>query len=154
MLLRLLPEQVNKYWDLFKIAILETVPPIPNESPETLNNMLTALLAGSAQAWVSFRMIDKVNVVHGFIVTSMVYDIVTNTRTLYIQTIYVAESDSIEQDWIEGMTALRKFAIKNNCNRVIGHTKNTRMIEFAKKFGGNTDYVLCSWPLEPPEGAL
>ena len=154
MLLKLMPDQVSRYWDLFKEAILETVPPIPNESPETLNNMLAALLAEGAQAWVSFRKEDNVNKVHGFIVTSIVYDPITNTRSLYIQSIYVPENNSIEQDWIEGMMALRKFAIANNCNRVLGHTKNKRLIEFAAKFGGNTDYVLCSWPLIPPEGML
>jgi hypothetical protein len=148
MLLRLLPDQIARYWEIFKESILATVPPIPAQSPETLNNMLSALLAGIAQAWVTYRKEDDKVLVIGFVITNIIYDEVTNTQSLYLQSVYVPNDNSIAQDWVEGLAAVMKFAEANNCSRVLCHTNNPKLMDWAKKFGGECDYVLCSWALK------
>ena len=102
MLLQIMPEQVIEFRPLIEQAIEEAIPPIEGESPQKVNNIITKLLAGELVGWIIYRQLDsgrKKSI--GFMITSIVYDDVTETKSLMIYCLYVYER-SVVNDWIEG----------------------------------------------------
>ena len=56
MLVRLIPEQISRFWDAIKYA-LENSPPLTTEVnyDSWINNILTSAMDGSIEVWASYR---------------------------------------------------------------------------------------------------
>ncbi len=137
MIIKLDEDQITRHWDVIKFSILESVPPITYGSQNTINNMLKALLTGQMQCWV---MLDKDKQTQGVVTTTMTADTCSGVKNLMIYSVYGLKFIS-DQEWVEHLQSLRKFAAAKGCHRIISYTAVARLIKLARNLGGNTEYT-------------
>jgi len=145
MLLKLLPEQIPTYWDEIKDGILKT---IPVGVPDRANKILNKLLLGSAQCWISYHRggtetRDDV-IIDAVIITVIVEDQVHDTLNLDIYALW-SVGVTRRSSWIEGIDALKKYARKKECTRIIGRSDVESVLEFVRLAGGEARYTLIAF---------
>lgn len=126
MLVRLTPEQIGTYWNLFKKPILETEHKFLQGNWGLANNIFTHCLAGTAQAWVLYRE-EKEKVV-GFFITMLVKEPVSGIDNLLLYMAYVFIMPSEEEIKI-CVDTLRNFAKGSGCKNIVYYIRT----ELAKK---------------------
>ena len=144
MLVKLLPEQISKFWDVIKYAIEQSVPPIAGEHPNKMNNILMAALEGSIDIWASYRKDKNVNKFEAIVVTEILYDVPTRTRNLLIYCVY-GYSDIGEKSWIDGVRAIAKYAASKRCNRMVAYTEVPYIVDLVSRLGADTRYTFISF---------
>ncbi|GAG42713.1 unnamed protein product, partial [marine sediment metagenome] len=123
--------------------------PVVGESEDKMNNILSAILVGRMNCWVSFRKLEKGIEITGLIVTTIVIDTCSNTHSLLLYVIYSPEGVELGDDgWVEGLEALSKYAKSVGCNRLTGYTDVEYVIEMAERFGGEAKYKFVSVPIK------
>lgn len=146
MLTLLMPEQVSSLWNIIKYAIEESLPPVVDESPDKMNNILTALLCGKAQCWASYVKLKEGNKFEGIVITKISHDDVSSTKSLLIYCMYGYEGSS-KATWTKGLKALVKFAISRGCTSIVGYTETSSIINLVERLGGETKYRFIRIPL-------
>lgn len=146
MLLRLMPDQVSRYWEFFKEGISASLPPTTKNAPGVLNRVLETILAGGKDVWLSFVKRDGGIDAHGFVITQMISVYEAELKMLLIYAIY-APKGFTDEEWNEGFVALAKFAKSRNCVEIVGYTNDDHAIKRAEQFGGDTSYRYISIPL-------
>ena len=148
MLLRLLPDQVAKYWDEIKGAIEASLPPVVGESDDKMNNILSTILVGGMDCWLSYRKLKEGFEVTGLLVTTVVVDNCSGTRSLLLYVLFSPEGVELGNDgWAEGFEALSKYGKSVGCNRITGYTDVDYVIEMAETLGGEARYKFVSVPI-------
>jgi hypothetical protein len=141
MLLKFMPGQIPEYWDEIKEGILMAV---PHGVPDRTAKILNKLLLGTAQFWLSYNKKNNEPEVDAGIITVLVDDQVHDTRNLDIYAIWpIAKIPG--SSWLEGFEALRKYAEKKGCNRVIGRSNIKSVVELVKRLGGQAEYTLIAF---------
>ena len=148
MLLRLLPDQVTEHWDEIKGAIEASLPPVVGESEDKMNNILSAILIGGMDCWLSYRKNEKGNEVNGLLVTTIVVDNPSGTRSLLLYVLFSPEGVELGDDgWAEGFEALSKYGKSVGCNRITGYTDVDHVVEMAERLGGEARFRFVSVPI-------
>ena len=145
MLLKMLPDQVSNYWPHIRESIEQALPPVVNESPNKMGNILEQLLTGEMQCWVAFRREDA-NEVVGFLVTTVTSDACSKTKNLLIYSLCGLKL-SRGSDWTEGLEALKKFAKLMQCSRIVAYSDNPLVLKVVEKLGGDTKYKFITFEL-------
>ena len=140
MLIRMTPEQISEYWEQLEFAIAESLPPTVGESHDKMNNILMALLESRMQAWASYSLKESSAKVSGFVITQVMDDTASKTRSLLIYCLYGYEEVD-KKEWMEGLQALRKYKDSVGCRRIIAYSNIDNIISLVKRLGGNTDYT-------------
>ena len=143
MLIRLLPEQASKYWNDIKIAIEESLPPTVGMQSDRMSNILKSILTDEIIVWVSA---EKDKNLSGIVLTTFTFDKPSGTKSLLIYCVY-GYGEINRTSWIEGAETVRKFALANECNRIIGYSDVPSIIKFVEGLGGETKYRLLSIPI-------
>lgn len=142
MLIKLLPEQIPTYWDEIKEGMLRT---IPTGVPDRASKILNKLLLGSAQCWLSYHRSDSGEPeIDGVIITVIVEDQVHDMLNLDIYALW-SIGKTTQESWIEGIEALKKYARKKGCSRVIGRSNVNSILEFVRRAGGQAEYTLIAF---------
>lgn len=145
MLVRLLPEQVSKHWDIIKFGIENSLPPIAGEHPDKMNRVLSSLLSGKASCWMSYVKDAEAQKItfEGFVITKLLYDEVSDTNNLLIYCLY--SFTNIENStWINGLSKLAKYAESKGCTFIIAYTDVEHLINIANNLGADTRYTFIS----------
>ena len=130
MLIKLMPEQIGEHWDEIKEAMLEAVPPIAHESEKKMIMVLEGLLTNNMQCWLSVRQGEERNIADAIIVTCINSDPYSGTRSLMIYSLTVLTLTRAES-WMSGIEALKKYAKKKKCARVIAYADNKQIVKIA-----------------------
>ena len=146
MLLQVMPEQVIRLKPIIKEAVDKAIPPIKGESAQKFNNIMTGLLSGRFVGWIVYRQLAGRKKSIGFMITTIVYDEVTETKSLLVYCLYVYER-SVANDWIEGLEALEKYALSKGCVRITGMIMDDALLRRVVMLGGGVDYHFISIPL-------
>lgn len=146
MLTKLLPEQVTRYWDILKPAIEESLPPVVDEAPDKMNRILAALIGGSLHCWVSSQIKNEKRILEGVVVTKMLFDDVSDTKSLLIYCLYGYNIIS-SNGWKSGFATLAKWAKSRGCSRIVAYSDVPRILDIVGKLGGDTRYRYISFPL-------
>lgn len=144
-LVQLSLDQVAKLWDVIKYSIEESLPPTVGESPDKMNNILANLLSGAMQCWVSYDR-NNTNKFEGVVVTEMIADRCDRSKVLLIYSLYGYEIIS-GNSWMEGYSALSKWARSERCTRIVGYTNSDKVVRVVKNLGGNADYAFVTVPI-------
>ena len=144
MLVLLLPSQISDKWNAIKYAISEAIPPTASESPEVMNNILMSLLNGSSQCWASYQDNGTVKSVDAILVTTIIEDFVSGTKTLQIYSLYGTKPID-DVSWIEGLATLKKYAKANNCIKVTAYSNVERIEEVVEFLGGEVEWKFISF---------
>ena len=146
MLTRLLPDQVSNLWSIIKYAVEESLPPIAGESPNKMNNILTALLCSKAQCWMSYVKSKEGNKFEGLVITEITHGDISDTKSLLIYCLYGFEKAS-RKSWTGGMKALVKFASSRGCSSITAYSEIPSIISLVERLGGETKYRFIKIPL-------
>jgi len=146
MLVKLLPDQISKFWDVIRYAIEESLPPVAGEGPDKMNKILMSLLSGKSQCWASYVREEEQPRFEGLVVTKILYDDVSDTKNLLIYCLYGYDRVN-RTTWKNGLKTLVKYAIGKNCHRIIGYTDVPFILETVKRLGGDTRYIFVSLPV-------
>lgn len=146
MLVKLLPDQISRFWDIIQYAIEESLPPIAGDDEDRMNKILMSLLGGKSQCWASYVKDGDVPRFEGIVVTRILYDDVSDTRNLLIYCLYGYEKVS-RSAWLNGLKTLVKFAASKNCYRIIGYTSEPFIVKTVERLGGEAKYTFVSLPV-------
>lgn len=141
MLIKLEPEQVSDIWETIKFAIENALPPMVMSNPESMNNILLALMDKRLICW-SYQD----DIVEAVLTTQIVEDFASGQRNLLIYSAYTFKNleDSDRKIIFE---ILKKYARKYKCGNITAYTTLLPMIRLAKRFGGESDYRFISIPV-------
>ena len=146
MLTRLIPEQISKFWDIIKYAIENSLPPIVNESPDKMNNILTSLLSDKSQCWVSSTLEGNNRKFEGVVITRVLYDDASDTKNLLIYCLYGYELVN-NDSWLKGLITLTKYAKSVGCSQIVGYTDIDYVVKLAKELGSESSYHFISFDI-------
>jgi hypothetical protein len=147
MLVRLMPDQISKFWDVIKFAIEQSLPPIAGESPNKMENILMSALDGSIEVWASYTKSAESNKFEGIVLTEMLYDRPSRTKNLLLYCLYGYE-DVDKQSWVSGIVTLAKYAISRGCTQIVTYTDIPYMISLAKSLGAEAKYTFISFDVK------
>jgi len=141
MLVRLLPEQASTIWHIISPMIEAALPPTSGDSSNRMNDILEAIIKNRMQCWI-IKKVEGANDVKIYAVVTTVIskDVITGNSQLLIYSLYSVRPMPIDI-LLEGVVGLRKFARSVGCDRVVAYSSNRRVLDMAKKVGGNIDTV-------------
>jgi hypothetical protein len=144
MLIKLLPDQISKFWDIIKYAVDQSVPPIAGEHPNRLNNILMSALDGSIDVWASVDKSRGGNRFEGVVLTEILFDRPSKTKNLLIYCLY-GYDDVDKHSWMTGLKTIVKYAASKGCNQIVAYTEVPYIIELVKNLGGDTKFTFISF---------
>ena len=144
MITKLTPEQVSSFWDVIKYAIEESLPPTVDDHPDKMNRILTSLLCSQMDCWASYEVNEDNRKFDGLMVTKILYDNSSDTKSLLIYCIYSYESAS-RKSWEAGTRSILKYAKYNKCSKIIAYTEVPSIIDWAKRVGAEATYTFLSF---------
>ena len=147
MLTKLLPDQVSKHWDIIKFAIEESLPPIAGENPNKMNNILMSILTDKTQCWASYKVGEEDRQFEGILLTRILYDDASGTRSLLLYCAYGYTKVSRES-WFTGMQTVMKFAKSRNCTQLAAYTELEYLVNMAKDFGADSTYYFITFDID------
>lgn len=147
MLTKLLPEQISKYWDIIKYGVEQSLPPIVGESADKMNNILMSLLVDKTQCWASYIKKNENLSFEGVLLTRILYDDASRTRSLLIYCLY-GYSQVDNESWIDGIKMLAKYAKSRKCSQIIAYSNLDRVMEVSKSLGANEPYYFISFDVD------
>ena len=140
MIIKLIPEQITDLWDSIRYGIIHAVAPLVDPTPDNIQDILCQLLRQDMQCWCVYEEGDKDKNIQGYIITSISIDINTKFRSLVIYSVFLyAKVDT--ETWADGMNLVERFALANDCTRIVAYTNNPTILSIAEKGGYNTDYT-------------
>lgn len=136
-----MPEQVMKYWDSIRSGLELSLPPIVGKKniadDDVMNNICAAMLAGQMVCWLCYRKKEDGADVTGFVVTTILADQCTMTKSLLLYSVYSPDDREIGDDgWAEGFVALSKYGKSMGCSNMVGYTNIGTIIERVEEYGG------------------
>jgi hypothetical protein len=116
MIVRLLPTQIGRFWDLVKPGVIEVGGRIAPGDWNLANNALQLCMSGLMQAWLCSEENEEKEF-KGVVLTSITNEYVSNIRalTLWLLFFYKAPSQELIR---ELRAAIIKYAKVNNCPTV------------------------------------
>ena len=132
MLTRIPPEQVSDQWPVISFAIEQSLPPFVTISETYMSSILASLLVGKLTCWVST---NKSGTIDAIATTQIIFDESSGTSSLLIYSTY-GFGHIEDQSWVSAFTTISAYAKNMKCQKVSCYTTNDRIIEQAKKFGG------------------
>lgn len=144
MIVKLLPDQISKFWDIIRYAVEQSLPPIVGEHPNKMQNILASALDGSIDVWASYTKDGEGNRFEGIVLTEILFDRPSRTKNLLIYCMYGYEEVD-KQSWIKGISALTKYAASKGCNQIVGYTNIPYIVELVNRLGGETKYTFISF---------
>lgn len=133
MLVKLLPDQISKYWAYIKYAIEDTAP--RDWVQRRMNNILESLLMpdGTTHAWLCCVGIDPPDIV-GLVITGFFNDMLTKANIFRVILLYGYDRVP-QEEWLEGWNTLKVFAKAKGCVEIDAFGSDERIIKIAKELG-------------------
>ena len=147
MLTKLLPDQVSQHWDVIKYAIEESLPPVVGDNPDKMNNILMSILTDKTQCWASYVRDESETRFEGIVLTRILYDDASDTKSLLIYCLYGYEKVD-KESWLGGIKALSKFALSRGCVQVVAYTAHDYIVNISKSLGADSAYTFVTFDLK------
>ena len=143
---KLLPEQIATVWPSVTEAIATTLPPTIERLSQHLNGILMQLMSGQMQFWVAQQKDPWPPTVIAFVLTRIEEDSATGTRSLLIYSLYSVTVIE-EWMWLGSFRTLKKFALGNNCTKMVAYTQHQHIVDVAEKIGADVSQRVISFNL-------
>ena len=144
MLIKLLPEQVSKYWVELRPAIEKALPPTGDAN--RMQNVLSSILMDRLKVWASFYEKDGKRVFNGVVTTAIEDELGTSNRALLIYSVF-GYSDSSPKDWFAGLETIKKYALAEGCTHIKAYSNIDNVVAMAARLGADTSYRLILFSL-------
>lgn len=146
MLIKLSVDQIADNWNFIRPGLEIALPPTVGSVANRMSNIFTSLLTGRLEAWVSVEKAEKRNEITGFVITQLLNDDISGTKSLLIYAVY-GLSNSSQVSWEEGLKTIQDYAHKNTCHRIIAYSEVESIIKFVQSKGGKAQYRLLEIPI-------
>ena len=130
-MVKLLPNQLVKYWDMLRLAIAESFMPRNSCSNAYLRHILASLLSGRSQCWA---ILGEDRKFVGFVITRVSVEAGIGERVLNVDTLYAYVGIS-DEAFTKGWRTLEEFARANKCKAIASMTENPRILQMVGKLG-------------------
>jgi len=120
---------------------------LPPGSSDRSYRILTGLLAGRVQAWVSYQRSESKVIVDGVVLTKVEEDEIFGVRDLNVFCVWAIRGTR-KSTWTEGIEALLAFGRGKNCNRLVALTNVPSIRDFIKNCGGEAKYTFLTLPIQ------
>lgn len=147
MLTRLLPEQISKFWDIISYAVEQSLPPTVGEHPDKMNRILSSCLSGRIEVWASYNRHEDVIKFEGIVLTRILVDDASYTRSLLIYCLYGYEEVN-KESWSRGLKALLKYARSKECSKISAYTNSKYLVKLAENLGASSSYTYISFDVD------
>jgi len=136
-LVRLIPDQISKFWDVIKYA-LENSPPLTTDISwdSWINEILTSAMSGGIEVWASYSKVKEFKF-EGVALTSFEIDKFIKKKSLLIYYIFTYQ-EAAKSSWINGLKTLAKYAESRGCHRIIAYSNIPEIIKMCDALGGDT----------------
>ena len=136
MLIKLLPSQTAKIWDIVRFCYLRSLPPGTSESSEAVQGVLHSLLLETSQCWVGLDKTeaDVDNQVYVVLLSKIIIDEVTQERNLCLYTIFGFRPIP-DAMWEQGIESLKAFAKANRCTYITSLSAHPKVMEVCQRLG-------------------
>lgn len=142
MLVMLLPEQVSANWDEIRSLTEEATPGPTGADFDRMNNILEDALIGKKKFWISY---NEDEIFDGLVGTEIYEDRINGIRTMEIFALWA--KGAREGSWTKGWDTLARYAVKNECKRIVAYTKDSSLIRRAERLGGDVSFTFIDIPL-------
>lgn len=129
MTLKLLPDQVPKYWSLIKYGYLKTTSIPDNMIEKASRYLLVDLLSEKSQCWFQIRDEQIITMA----ITKLKISDIDGTLQLYINNLF-SYTPMTELEMKEGLKEFITFAKNIGCVSITAQTMNDALVNVAKKF--------------------
>lgn len=146
MLIRLMPDQIMKYWPQIRDCILAAIPPVSDLTEDALLVLQSEFLSGEMDAWIGATD----DGVYGVATTKIVVDDPSLTRNLLIYSVTMID-DAPASAISEGLQKLKQYAIGKRCRRVIAYSNNEKLLSIARRLKGDDSYRIIYFDIEGGE---
>ena len=119
MIVRLLPTQIGKFWDLVKPAVVEVGGRLAPGDWDLANNALHMAMAGQLQVWLGSEDNEKKEF-KGVVITSATREHVSRVKTITLWLLFFYRSPCIELIR-EFRKVLCAYAKEEGCNTLLLH---------------------------------
>lgn len=147
MLTKLLPEQISKFWDIISYAVENSLPPTVGEHPDKMNRILSSCLSGRIEVWASYNRHEDVIKFEGIVLTRILVDDASYTRSLLIYCLYGYEEVN-KESWSRGLKALLKYARSKECSKISAYTNSKYLVKLAENLGASSSYTYISFDVD------
>lgn len=144
MLLRILPEQVVKDWDIISKVIEKSRPPYVDSLYNELISALYSILIEESIIWGYY---DSDNELRGLIMTTTHTDIVTKSNNLLIYALWVIRPMGL-QAWRESAVILKRYAKGMGYKSILAYVQVPEVVKLVKALGGDVSWTLAEFKLE------
>ena len=129
MLVKLLPIQIAKLWDIIRYGLVRTWPIGSENSSERVQDVLRNLLTETIQCWMAKDGDEFL----GFLLTKINICDVTGSRSLNVMSLFGFKIVPDEQ-WVAGMQQLIEFAKANDCSFITATSDNAKILRLLERF--------------------
>lgn len=144
-LVRLLPDQIMRYWDQISECISDAMPSFAHKDKAAMLQVQQRLLLQTLDCWIAMRDTES-DIIYGVMTTQLVFDGPTRTRNLLIYSVSTI-SDHPSDMWQLAAEKLSKYATTKNCKHIIAYSNDPRMLHIAEKLGADTSFRLIRFNL-------
>lgn len=133
MLVKLMPDQVLKEWEVVKYAIKQANHEQMFATEDAVKDHLRYIVLGEMQVWAIISEDEFV----GIGVTRFNKDSAMGVKRLEIYSLYAFKFID-NKAWAASFVVLQRFAKANGCSHIMALSDNQQVIELAEKMGGDT----------------
>lgn len=144
-LVKLLPEQVMRFWDQIEECIRVSLPPMLEESNENILRIQESLLVERMQCWLGVEDLLETTI-YGIMTTSFCYDDCTGQKNLLIFSLTIVNAYP-ETLWKDSYETLRKFAAFHECKQIIAYTNLDSVAMIVRNLGGDDSWKMLKLPV-------
>ena len=142
MLHRLASDQLSRYWNDIRDALMASVPPLAEPTGAAVNQIMENILLRKMQAWLLYEddgtPEQPAVKIYALVITQIWQEPGSLTRNLLIYALY-GYSFVPEPLWRSGLAGLRAWAKKKDCRSIVAYTRVQRIVDVVKMLGGDTD---------------
>ena len=131
MIIRVLPVQIPKLWEVIKFACVQADEVNKENMPSYFNELLHSLLSDKAQCFL--RLGDDRTLL-AVLITRILVDKITGGKSLFIQALYSWKSAD-DREWQDDFNFVKEFAEHENCKRISFESRNNKVWKIAEFLG-------------------
>lgn len=143
-MIKLLPHGIAEEWPTLKQAIEISLPPltVPTESESRMTGVLEALLSGTMELHVFFKLIKGRPFSYGFIITAKIFSIESAHSNLLVYILYGHRKLMAAEEFAKCLEMTKKYARSIDCHGIIAYTKMKSVKDTFTDLGFNTEYTI------------
>ena len=131
MVIRLLPNQIPRFWEAIKFASTHAEDVSEEDRGDYLNSLLHSLLNDKSQCFV--KLGEERNLL-AIAVTQLVVDKVTNEKSLFLKILY-SWKYSLDEEWKDRFVLIRQFAESEKCKYIYFEARNPKVWQVGEAIG-------------------